>query len=134
MKSIRGVDTAELDADAEAGEEGGKEERKEEGGMNAKVKVWNWRGSGWLKVASSRWEVLGYGLFHPPSSTPAAPREWALTFFASTIFSPAGIDIYSRDRTPLPFELLEGIKGALEKMEDEGLRRLGGELYEVVMD
>ena len=39
---------------------------------------------GWLMIASSKWQVLGYG------------EGWAITYFAKTLFTPAGIDIYIR--------------------------------------
>ena len=42
-KSIRGVDTPDESVPGGA--------------------AWNWRGRGWLKVASSHWEVLGWGEF-----------------------------------------------------------------------
>ena len=37
-------------------------------------------------IASSKWQVLGYDL----------DEGWAVTYFAKTFFTPAGIDIYSR--------------------------------------
>lgn len=161
VKTIRGVDTAELSATGSGG--GGSGGGESESGI--KPGVYNWRGSGFLKIASSHWEIIGYGIgnssytpsspppstsppFSPPSSSsspPAGPSsesatststEWAVTYFASTIFSPAGVDIYSRSKgagASSP-EVVEAVTRALLGMEDEGLKRLGGELYEVRMD
>ncbi|ETN39378.1 uncharacterized protein HMPREF1541_05601 [Cyphellophora europaea CBS 101466] len=42
--------------------------------------AYNWRGRGWLKIASSHWEVLGWG---------EEEGGWAVTFFAKTLFTPA---------------------------------------------
>lgn len=59
-------------------------------------------------IASSAWQVLGYG------------DGWAVTYFAKTLFTPAGLDIYARTEEGLAPELLEEI---LNKT-----RALGGEL------
>lgn len=62
------------------------------------------RGKGWLMIASSHWQLLGYRLL-PPSSvaaSAAAPPddpEWVVTYFSATMFTPAGLDIYSRTKT-----------------------------------
>ncbi|KAH7043941.1 hypothetical protein B0J12DRAFT_628646, partial [Macrophomina phaseolina] len=77
--------------------------------------AWDWRGKGWLVVASSRW-------------------EWAVTYFAKTLFTPAGLDVYSRHPEGLRPETLAGIRSALEGVEDEGVRKLAGGLFEVRMD
>jgi hypothetical protein len=105
IKTIHGIDTA----NAGAGEA-----------------VWDWRGTGWLRVASSRWEILGYGLYEG--------REWVVAYFASTLFTPAGVDILSKEKEVVPRGLVEGVKGALSGMEDTALRSLGEKLFEVKMD
>lgn len=63
---------------------------------------------GWLMITWSNWQVLGYG------------DGWAVTYFAKTLFTPAGLDIYSRAEEGLPSKLLEEIM--------EKTRALGGEL------
>ncbi|KAG8527891.1 uncharacterized protein KY384_006807 [Bacidia gigantensis] len=85
---------------------------------------WDWRGKGWLKIASSHWEVLGYGDLE-------GGGQWAVTYFAKTLFTPAGIDVYSRSKEGVGEEILEGIKGALAKSEDSGVRDLAATLFEV---
>ena len=87
---------------------------------------YHWRGKGWLMIASSKWEILGYG------NEEGSTTEWAITYFAKTLFTPAGIDIYSRDPTGLRPETVEGIKNALAK--DEDLKELAGKLFEVQID
>ena len=77
-------------------------------------------------VASSHWEVLGYG--H------RGPDEWAVTYFAKTLFTPAGIDIYSRSNEGLSEETLQGIRDALSRMDDPNVKRLAREIFEVQQD
>lgn len=92
--------------------------------------AWNWRGKGWLKIASSRWEVLGYG--HEGGEEEG--NRWVVTYFAKTLFTPAGLDIYSADKGGLRPGTVEGIKAALNNFEDENLRKLAGSIFEITMD
>ncbi|KAJ8515887.1 hypothetical protein ONZ45_g6750 [Pleurotus djamor] len=89
--------------------------------------VWKWRGSGWLMIASSNWEVLGYGV------SPEA-EEWAVTYFEKTLFTPTGIDIYSRSKKGLSNGLFGRIQGALKAIDDPGFKKLVDELFEVAKD
>lgn len=104
VKTIHGIDTA--------------------CGPNADI--WDWRGTGLLKIASSHWEVIGYGQ--------ASGEEWGVTYFASTLFTPAGIDIISRSKQGLSAETLSGIKAAFNKFDDENVKKLALELFEVRID
>lgn len=101
---------------------------------------YHWRGTGWLVIASSRWEVLGYG------SVPVAGADvdgttskvesvdWAVTYFAKTLFTPAGIDIYSRPSVKLPERLFEEIKKRLKTTGLEAVEQLVEELFLVKHD
>lgn len=84
-KSIKGIDTPD-----------------EDGG-------WNWRGKGWLKIASSHWEVLGWGERHG--------EKWVVTWFAPSLFTPAGLDIYSSRKEGLSEGLYKDIMKGLESLE-----------------
>ncbi|KAL9618683.1 MAG: hypothetical protein Q9160_006650 [Pyrenula sp. 1 TL-2023] len=53
---------------------------------------YDWRGKGWLVIAGSHWEVLGWGT----TATEAGEVDWAVTYFAKTLFTPAGVDVYQR--------------------------------------
>ena len=86
--------------------------------------AWDWRGKGWLMIASSHWEILGYGDL-------GQGEQWALTYFAKTLFTPAGIDVYSRTKVGLSETVIAGIKEALAGIEDVEVKRLAGELFEV---
>ncbi|CDM33013.1 hypothetical protein DTO013E5_5784 [Penicillium roqueforti] len=70
--------------------------------------AWDWRGKGWLVIASSHWEVLGFG--HGDDG-----NEWVVTYFAKTLFTPAGVDIYSRDKGGLAQTTVEQILDALKE-------------------
>ncbi|KAK5136674.1 hypothetical protein LTR08_002327 [Meristemomyces frigidus] len=89
---------------------------------------WDWRGKGWLKIASSHWEVMGWG---EESNT---GNKWVVTEFAKTLFTPAGIDIYSKDRRGLTQETLKGIKLALTEVNDDNVKKMAGQLFEVTVD
>lgn len=116
MKTVEGIDTPS------PGAEGGE---------------WDWRGKGWLRVASSHWEVLGAGDL-PDYMEGEGEREggnqWVVTFFAKTLFTPAGIDVYSRRKEGVGREVVERIQEALGGSADEGVRRLAREVFEVVRD
>lgn len=79
------------------------------------------RGKGLLMIATSRWQLLGYNL-SPLSQGP----EWVVTYFASTLFTPAGLDIYSRTPGGLSHEFVEQLV--------EGLKGLGGEVEGLCKD
>ena len=90
---------------------------------NASYGEWNWRGTGWLKMASSHWEFLGYGTHDG--------TEWAVTYFSSTLFTPAGIDIYSRSPKGLATATTSDIKRALKANQDPRIARLAEKLFQV---
>ncbi|KAI9795875.1 MAG: hypothetical protein M1835_005072 [Candelina submexicana] len=87
--------------------------------------AWNWRGKGWLTIASSHWEVLGYG---------NQGEEWVVTYFAKTLFTPAGIDIYARPQPKLSSEIVVQIRKALGELPDTGLQELAGSIFEIQHD
>ncbi|KAG7285467.1 hypothetical protein NEMBOFW57_010095 [Staphylotrichum longicolle] len=91
LKRIAGVDTA-----SSAGDTG----------------VWDWRGSGLLFFVGSHWEVLGYGERAGPDGE--LVERWVVTWFAPTVFTAEGLDVYS-DRK----------EGASEGLVEEVLAELG---------
>jgi hypothetical protein len=80
------------------------------------VGAWNWRGKGWLKIASSHWEILGYGE-RPCTDAPDGVERWVLTWFAPTLFTQEGLDIYSDRREGLSKETVEEIKSSISKLD-----------------
>ncbi|MCJ1374168.1 hypothetical protein MMC20_005400 [Loxospora ochrophaea] len=83
---------------------------------------WDWRGKGWLVIATSHWEVLGYG------------DEWAVTYFAKTLFTPAGLDIYSKSGNGLSPETLQAIRAAIGAVDHPEIKRLSNEIFEIRHD
>lgn len=101
-RSIKGIDTS----DGEGG--------------------WNWRGRGWLKVASSHWEVLGWG--------EKGDERWVVTWFAPSLFTPAGLDIYCNKKEGISAELYKEVEAALESLEAKELAELAKtEMKEVLI-
>lgn len=89
---------------------------------------WDWRGKGLLKVAGSHWEVLGWG------EEEGTENKWVVTMFAKTLFTPAGIDVYSQQRSGLQAETLEEIKKALAESKDEDVRKMADDIFEITID
>ena len=100
---------------------------KASGGIGV-TDVWDWRGKGWLMIASSHWEVLGW------ADKGADQDSWVVTYFAKTLFTPAGIDFYSRRKEGLSEQTVQDIKTALGRVENEDVRRLSSEVFEVKTD
>lgn len=84
--------------------------------------AWNWRGKGWLAIASSHWEVLGWGERPLPSG--GGVERWAVTWFAPTLFTEEGVDLYSDRREGLDKETADAIIEALKQLEAPKLVRL----------
>ena len=89
--------------------------------------AWDWRGKGWLMIASSHWEVLGWGDLE-------GEQQWAVTYFAKTLFTPAGIDIYSRTKEGLSEDVVTEIKKVLAAIEHDSLQSLTKDIFDVKRD
>jgi hypothetical protein len=101
LKSILGIDTSS---------------NKDETG------VWNWRGKGMLFWVTSHWEVLGWG--ERPTGTNGEVERWAVTWFAPTPFTKAGIDVYSDRREGLSEQTAKEVVEALKKMDVKEVAQL----------
>lgn len=97
-----------------------------EGGEVGSI-AYNWRGKGWLMIASSKWEILGYG-----DEEETEGNSWVVTYFAKTLFTPAGVDIYSRKGVLKPVTI-EKIKKGLANLGGD-VEKLAGEIFEVKID
>lgn len=114
-KSIRGVDTPD----------------------DKVVAAWNWRGRGLLRVASSYWEVLGWGEFDSGEGGDAEGKErWVVTWFKASLFTPMGVDVYSSRKEGISEALYRAIEGALERGDagEEVRDMCKGEMRGVVID
>ncbi|KAG8625511.1 hypothetical protein KVT40_007262 [Elsinoe batatas] len=97
--------------------------------------TWDWRGKGLLMVASSHWQILGWGNEGPEPGQNADSKgnDWVVTFFAKTLFTPAGLDIYSRSKKGLNPLTVQRIENELVKVESEEVRELAKGLFAVRM-
>jgi len=84
---------------------------------------WDWRGRGWLKIASSHWEVLGWGERYLDGQEGKKER-WVVTWFAPSLFTPAGLDIYSDRREGLSEGTYQIVMEALKGLEAKDLVEL----------
>ncbi|GAP87921.1 hypothetical protein SAMD00023353_1600780 [Rosellinia necatrix] len=78
--------------------------------------AWNWRGRGLLMIASSHWEVLGWGE-RPLAGGEGGVERWAVTWFAPTLFTEEGLDLYSDRREGLSKRTADDILAALKRLE-----------------
>lgn len=78
-------------------------------------------------VMSSHWEMLCWG-------EEQTGNKYMVTMFGKTWFTPAGIDVYSKDRAGLREETLEEIKRALAEVDDENVRKISSEIFKVKID
>lgn len=86
--------------------------------------AWDWRGKGWLVIATSHWECLGFGRTDDGN-------QWVVTYFAKTLFTPAGIDIYSRDKQGLPQATIDSIIQALKELGVQEISALVNSIFEI---
>ena len=106
FKTINGVDTA----------------------RGADTSIWDWRGKGWLTIATTHWEILGFG--DVPDEA-GGPGHWLVTYFTATRFTSAGVNIYSKRKEGNPDSVVRDILESLGGIENEAVRKLVGEMFEV---
>ncbi|KND94012.1 hypothetical protein TOPH_01243 [Tolypocladium ophioglossoides CBS 100239] len=75
---------------------------------------WDWRGKGWLFFVGSHWEVLGWG---EEARTDGGRERWAVTWFAPTVFTKEGVDVYCDRREGLSEQTYKKVEEALRGME-----------------
>jgi hypothetical protein len=98
-------------------------------------------------IASSHWEVLGFGEIAPerPGTGTGTGTEamtageeernaWVVTYFAKTLFTPAGIDVYSRRKEGVSQHVLEGIFEALRGLQTREIGVLVDGVFEIPRD
>ena len=86
--------------------------------------AWDWRGKGWLMIASSHWECLGFGRTDDGN-------QWIVTYFDKTLFTPAGIDIYSRSKEGVTQTTIQQILDALRELGVEDIIDLVNRVFEI---
>lgn len=93
LKDVRGVDTQ-----VASGGGGG----------------WDWRGKGWLFFVGSHWEVLAWG--EARRAADGELERWAVTWFAPTVFTAEGLDVYCDRREGLSEETYGRVEEALRQV------------------
>lgn len=88
--------------------------------------IYEWRGLGFLKIASSKWEILGY--------EKTGDDAWLFVSTPGSIFTTGGLILYSNKSEGLPEGVLERIEAALAGWEHPQLRELGGSMFDVKRD
>ena len=87
---------------------------------------YNWRGRGWLFWVTSRWQILGCSADPSPENAGA----WAVTYFAKTLFTPEGLDLYCRSAEGLPADVVAEILGKAKGLGGN-VARLAEQFFEV---
>jgi hypothetical protein len=77
------------------------------------VCAWDWRGKGLLKIASSHWEVLGWG----ESEAGGKSERWVVTWFEKSMFTPEGVDVYCDAKGGISEELYAEVLRSLEALD-----------------
>ncbi|KAL1961858.1 hypothetical protein VTN77DRAFT_982 [Rasamsonia byssochlamydoides] len=107
-----------------------------------------WRGTGLLRLVSNRWEILGYGSSSSSSKKKECNNDydnnegieedssyaWMVVYAEKSMFTPAGISVYSRWKRGLPEKVAGAIQDALMELverhddddddDDDGFRLL----------
>jgi len=94
---------------------------------------WTWKGQGLLQVASSSWQVLGYRLSTQKNNT-LMRDDWAVIYFSSTLFTPAGLDILVRYPAQFNKETMERIIEVCKGSDDEELSKVSEGIFRVHQD
>ncbi|KAF3146690.1 hypothetical protein TWF703_003961 [Orbilia oligospora] len=82
--------------------------------------TYKWRGKGLLFIATSRWQVVGYGgrdvrtVVGEGGEEVLEGVEWVVTYFEKSLFTPAGVDVMTVAR--------EGVDGEALGAIGEGLK------------
>ncbi|KAL2891212.1 hypothetical protein HOO65_010570 [Ceratocystis lukuohia] len=85
---------------------------------------WTWRGRGLLFFVSSHWEILAWG----ENTLPSGEIEcWTVTWFAPTLFTKEGIDIYCSRPEGLSEDMYSQILIGLKRMEGKQVPKLVSE-------
>ncbi|KAI5458573.1 hypothetical protein BGZ63DRAFT_391657 [Mariannaea sp. PMI_226] len=79
---------------------------------------WDWRGKGLLLLIKSHWEILGWG---EATTTGGQKERWAVTWFAPTLFTAEGIDVYCDRKEGLSEETYAAILEALGSLGEPKL-------------
>lgn len=89
--------------------------------------TFDWRGNGWLSIASSRWEILRYGV-------EGNGGAWLLVHTQASIFTSEGFILYSRKKEILQSDVQMTLEGRLAEYQPGHLKELVVAMFEVKQD
>lgn len=93
---------------------------------------WDWRGKGLLGFVTSHWEILGWGERECAGAGAGAKERWVVTWFAPTLFTKEGIDLYSDRKEGMSPELAHEILTALKGLDAKPVvEMVGSDMEEV---
>ena len=100
-----------------------------------------WRGNGWLRIASSHWEILGFGCSEQVKGklsdqgnasgtnfqgfqeqfgqNPSENAQWVVLYAEKTIFSPAALSISTQSKQGVPEQMFSSVVNELQAMAHE---------------
>ncbi|POS73362.1 hypothetical protein DHEL01_v208244 [Diaporthe helianthi] len=105
VKTVQGVDTSSASA------------REGEGQGQGSTASWDWRGKGLLGFVTSHWEVVGWGERDVGEAEGGGKERWAVTWFAPTLFTKEGLDLYSDRKGGMSPALAGDILAALKGLD-----------------
>lgn len=91
--------------------------------------VWDRGGKGWLTVATTHWEVLGYGDILEEAG---GPGQWLVTHIYSDEVHECGDSVYSRTKEGNPEAVVRDILECLGGIKYEAVKRFAGEISQVL--
>ena len=91
--------------------------------------VWDWRGKGWLAIATSHWEILGYGDLPEEAG---GSGQWLVTYFTATRFTNAGMSVFSRTKEGNSEAVVREILAKIGEIENDEVKKLAGEMSEIL--
>ncbi|PSR85604.1 hypothetical protein BD289DRAFT_474213 [Coniella lustricola] len=77
---------------------------------------WDWRGKGLLGFVTSHWEIVGWGEREVEGSS-GEVESWVVTWFAPTLFTKEGLDLYSSRKEGMSPKLAEEIIAKLKELD-----------------
>ncbi|KAM5471286.1 hypothetical protein MauCBS54593_003626 [Microsporum audouinii] len=88
--------------------------------------IFTWRGTGFAKFITNRWEVLGYGKLPAEGSRPIREGDeqpmWMVIYADKSMFTPPGLSIHSKGTKSLPPKTMDLIKKALGGFQPKELK------------
>jgi hypothetical protein len=80
--------------------------------------IYDWRGSGWLRMIRTSWEVVGWGALEDDEGEDGLVL---VTLAHKTIFSPRALSVYWRKKDGMGAERIQAVSAALKAIADADL-------------